>query len=97
MVKHAAREDSAAAHRRGAGRPRLRASDREARRSRPSSRQWLDRIRQHLVSNLSIDRDDFDILPVLVGPRRLGRAQDSAFGATASTDLLHDLNEAIAA
>jgi type I restriction enzyme R subunit len=25
---------------------------------------WLDRIRQHLIENLSIDRDDFDDLPV---------------------------------
>ena len=32
--------------------------------------QWLDRIREHLVQNLSIDREDFDTIPVL---HRLGR------------------------
>lgn len=25
---------------------------------------WMDRIRAHLVENLSIDREDFEILPV---------------------------------
>lgn len=42
-------------------------------------RQWLDRIREHLVQNLSIDREDFDTIPVL---HRLGGwgAADRGFG-----------------
>ena len=27
-------------------------------------RQWMDRIRQHLIANLSISSEDFDLMPV---------------------------------
>lgn len=35
---------------------------------------WLDYIRQHLIQNLSIDRDDFDIVPVLANRGGWARA-----------------------
>lgn len=57
--------------------------------------QWLDRIREHLVENLSIDRDDFDTIPVL---HRLGGwgAANRAFAGQLEP-LLIQINEAIAA
>ena len=56
---------------------------------------WLDRIREHLAANLSIDRDDFDDVPVLA--REGGWVQaNRAFGGKLET-FLHELNEAIAA
>jgi type I restriction enzyme, R subunit len=35
---------------------------------------WLDYIRQHLIANLSIDREDFDAVPVLSNRGGWGRA-----------------------
>ncbi len=37
-------------------------------------RKWLDYIRQHLVQNLTIDREDFDNVPVLANRGGWGRA-----------------------
>jgi type I restriction enzyme R subunit len=58
-------------------------------------KQWLDRIRDHLVANLSIDRQDFDDLPVFA---RVGgwRQADRAFDGQL-TELVRELNEAMAA
>lgn len=58
-------------------------------------RDWLDRIRAHLVENLSIEPDDFDILPIFAREGGWGRA-DRAFGGNL-TELLRQINEAIAA
>jgi type I restriction enzyme, R subunit len=56
---------------------------------------WLDRIRQHLVENLSIDREDFDDLPVFA--RHGGwTAADRAFKGRLAA-LLQSVNEAVAA
>ena len=57
---------------------------------------WLDRIRDHLVENLSIDRDDFENRPGIHSLRRLGPSE-SRLSITNSTTILNDLNEAIAA
>jgi type I restriction enzyme R subunit len=57
--------------------------------------QWLDRIREHLVQNLSIDRDDFDALPVFADRGGWGRA-NLAFEGELPT-LITRLNEVIAA
>ena len=57
---------------------------------------WLDRIRQHLVENLSIDREDFEEIPVFADFGGWGVAR-KAFGEEMLDDLLHQLNEAIAA
>ena len=58
-------------------------------------RAWLDRIAEHLIANLSIDQDDFDVAPVLSRPGGWGAA-NRAFDGTLPT-LLRTLNEAIAA
>ncbi len=56
---------------------------------------WLERIRAHLVENLSIERDDFENVPVF--SREGGwRAAQRAFGPRLEP-LLRDLNEFIAA
>jgi type I restriction enzyme R subunit len=57
--------------------------------------QWLDHIRAHLVENLSVDREDFDILPVFTRAGGWKRADAVFYGQL--PDLLQDLNEAIAA
>lgn len=60
----------------------------------PAQQKWLDRIRQHLILNLSVDRDDFEYLPVFADFGGWGRA-DRDFGG----ELLHfvqDVNRAIA-
>lgn len=61
----------------------------------PQQRDWLERIRAHLVENLSIDRDDFEWAPVLT---RAGgwMAADRVFEGKLG-ELVESLNEAIAA
>jgi type I restriction enzyme R subunit len=94
MVKHAARDDQ----------PLLTAAERVDQafarlnlyhQFTPAQQAWLDRIRQHLVENLSIDRDDFDDLPVFA---RFGGwfAADREF-AGQLIELLGQVNGAIAA
>ncbi|KAB2908722.1 MAG: hypothetical protein F9K40_04195, partial [Kofleriaceae bacterium] len=56
---------------------------------------WLERIRTHLVENLSIEPDDFDLIPIFQREGGLTAAR-RAFGPRITT-LLQDLNEAIAA
>ncbi len=56
---------------------------------------WMDYIRQHLIQNLSIEREDFDAIPVLSdhgGWRRANRAFDGRL-----TELLADLNKELVA
>jgi type I restriction enzyme R subunit len=95
MVKHAAREES----------PLLTSAERVAlafeRVTReqtftPEQQAWLDRIRTVMQANLSIDREDFDYQDALVRHGGWGAAR-RAFGADRLEDLLHRLNEAIAA
>ena len=57
-------------------------------------RAWLGRIREHLIANLSIDRDDFDAVPIFDREGGWGPA-NKAFGGQLET-LLHQLNEALA-
>ncbi len=40
----------------------------------PEQQQWLDRIREHLIENLSIDQEDFDYLPVFARAGGWGKA-----------------------
>jgi type I restriction enzyme R subunit len=57
--------------------------------------QWVDRIREHMIANLSIDKDDFEVIPIFTqygGWGRANRVFDNHL-----EDMLHDLNEAIAA
>lgn len=94
MVKHAAKEEE----------PLLNAAERveraftrltAGRSFTEPQQQWLDRIREHLVQNLSIDRDDFDSIPVL---HRLGGwgAANRAFSGQLEP-LLVEINAAMAA
>lgn len=57
--------------------------------------QWLERIRAHLIANLSIDQHDFDVVPVLDQAGGWGRANRVFDGKL--LDLLKETNEAIAA
>jgi len=57
--------------------------------------QWMEHIRQALVANLSIDREDFDLLPVLSGRGGWGKA-DRVFDRQLE-ELLADLNTEVAA
>ena len=61
------------------------------------SEAWRDTIDlKHLVASLSIDREDFDYQDALVRHGGWGSAR-RAFGLERLEDLLHNLNEAIAA
>jgi type I restriction enzyme R subunit len=63
MVKHAAREEApllTAAERVDRALERLTAGWRFVR----EQQQWLDRIRQHLINNLTIGVEDFDAIPI---------------------------------
>lgn len=57
--------------------------------------EWLDRIRRHLIENLSIEQQDFDVIPVFEQAGEWARA-DRAFGGMLE-DVLARLNEAVAA
>ena len=94
MVKHAAREEE----------PLFTAEERVHRvldRMALSSsltaeqQQWLDRIRVHLIENLSISTSDFDIIPIFSSEGGWGKA-NRVFGGELP-DLIHQWNEAIAA
>jgi len=94
MVKHAAREEE----------PLFTASERVQRAfdSVTSGKQfsdeqqkWLDRIRDHLIENLSIDQDDFENLPIFSRFGGWGRA-NKTFNNQLDR-IIRDLNEAIAA
>lgn len=61
----------------------------------PEQQQWLDRIRVHLVENLSIDKDDFDVLPVFTRPGGWGRAEKDFNGQL--PELLNLFNAGVAA
>lgn len=56
---------------------------------------WLDYIRQHLIANLSIDREDFDNVPVLSNRGGWGRA-DKVFAGDLA-ELIEKLNEELVA
>ncbi len=61
----------------------------------PDQQQWLDRIKEYLVQSLSIERDDFEVIPVLANAGGWGAA-NRAFDGRLDT-VLRTLNEAIAA
>jgi type I restriction enzyme R subunit len=94
MVKHAARKEE----------PLLTAAERVerafakimvGRRFTEEQQKWLDRIRAHLVVNLSIERADFTTVPVLFDAGGWMPA-NGAFGGNLQ-GLLRELHEAIAA
>jgi type I restriction enzyme, R subunit len=94
MVKHAAREDETL----------FTAEERVARAFEwvtrgetftPEQQDWLRRIREHLIANLSIDQSDFDIIPIFADHGGLRRA-GQIFGSDLPI-LIQELNEAVAA
>jgi len=95
MVKHAARDAE----------PLLTASERVERAFEAvtagqtftaDQQKWLDRIRQVMLQNLSIDREDFEYQDALAAPGGWGAAK-RLFGDQVLLDLILRLNEAIAA
>jgi type I restriction enzyme R subunit len=60
-----------------------------------AQRRWIGYIRQHLVLNLSIDRDDFDLQPVLSDRGGWAPANRAFDGRLA--DLLSELNKELVA
>jgi type I restriction enzyme R subunit len=60
----------------------------------PEQAQWLKVIKAHLVENLTIDREDFNVLPLFM--RRGGLSQATRVFAGQLDGLLVQLNEAIA-
>jgi type I restriction enzyme, R subunit len=62
----------------------------------PDQQKWLDRIHQHMRENLSIEEEDFDVIPIFSNAGGLGAVR-KVFGVQQLGTLLHDLNEAIAA
>jgi type I restriction enzyme, R subunit len=57
--------------------------------------QWLERIREHLIENLSLDQSDFDALPIF--NRYGGWARANRIFEGELPDLLKQFNEGIAA
>ena len=55
---------------------------------------WLDRIRDHLIENLSIDKDDFDTIPIFTRDGGWGKA-NKVF-ENQLEELLKEFNEAVA-
>jgi type I restriction enzyme R subunit len=93
MVKHAAREDE----------PLFTAEERVERAFEritaghefsSDQQQWLDRIRLHLIQNLSITQGDFDAIPVFAD-RGGWRRADSVFGGSLA-GFIQKFNEEIA-
>ena len=94
MIKHAAKEEE----------PLLTARERvekafekvtAGKTFTPDQEMWLKVIKAHLVENLTIDREDFNLLPVFT--RQGGLSQATRVFAGGLDDLLEKLNEAIAA
>jgi len=94
MVKHAARDQE----------PLLTAKERVGRAFdkltagktfTEAQQAWLDRIRDHLVQNLSIDRDDFDEMPVFTRHGGWTKADRDFDGKL--IQFLREVNEAVAA
>lgn len=61
----------------------------------PDQQRWLDKIREHLIANLSISRDDFDVIPLFANEGGWGRA-NRVFNGELPV-LIQQWNEAIAA
>jgi type I restriction enzyme R subunit len=61
----------------------------------PEQQQWLDKIRAHLIENLSISKEDFDTIPIFSNEGGWGRANRVFDGNLPA--LIHQWNEAIAA
>jgi len=61
----------------------------------PEQQRWMDRIRHHLVTNLSISQDDFHLLPIFARDGGWGKANRVFDGKL--NELILQINEAMAA
>ena len=94
MVKHAAREEAlllTVEERVNAALQKLTIANSIT----EEQQQWLDRIRVHLIENLSIEQDYFEELPVFTCFGGWGKA-NRVFGNKLN-ELLNQINEAVAA
>lgn len=93
MVKHAAREENELLT---AEERIIRACEKvtEGKSFTPEQKEWLRRIRAHLIENLSIDKEDFEMIPVFADHGGWGRA-NKVFDNRLSA-LIQEFNEAIA-
>ncbi len=94
MVKHAAREQE----------PLYTAEERvqhafakatNGKQFTDEQQKWLERIREHMIANLSIDKEDFEVVPIFTrfgGWTPANRSFDDNLN-----NIIRDLNEAIAA
>ncbi len=62
----------------------------------PDAAKWLGRIREHLVANLSIEKDDFELMPIFTHDGGGWSQANMAFEGKLEP-FLRELNEAIAA
>ncbi len=94
MVKHAAREQE----------PLYNAEERvqhafdkvtNGKEFTDEQQKWLDRIREHMIANLSIDKEDFEVMPIFA--RFGGWAPANRTFNDNLDNIIRDLNEAIAA
>jgi type I restriction enzyme R subunit len=93
MVKHAAREEEPLY----TAEERIhRVLDRMALSSplTPEQQQWIDRIREHLIANLSINKEDFEDIPIFANEGGWGKA-NRVFNGELPV-LIRQWNEAIA-
>lgn len=60
----------------------------------PEQALWLGRIKEHLIRNLSIDKDDFETMPIFARSGGWGKANKVFSGQLGQ--LIHSLNKAIA-
>jgi type I restriction enzyme R subunit len=61
----------------------------------PQQQKWLDRIRNHLVVNLTLEKDDFDGLPVFADFGGWGKADKDFAGQLAT--IIQEINASVAA
>lgn len=94
MVKHAAREEE----------PLYTAEERvqhafdkvtDGKQFTDEQQKWLDRIRDHMIANLSIDKEDFEVVPIFT--RFGGWVPANRTFNNNLDNIIRDLNEAIAA
>ena len=94
MVKHAAREEE----------PLYTAEERvrqafakvtSGKQFSEEQQRWLERIREHMIANLSIDKEDFEVVPIFT--RFGGWTPANRTFNNNLDDMIRDLNEAIAA
>lgn len=98
MVKHAVREEEpllSAEERVEAALARVLDGEALAAELTAEQEAWLGRIREHLARNLSIDREDFETVPIFTLAGGWGRA-NRAFGGHLD-EWIHKFNSAIAA